>query len=225
MSKWAGGGFGKQKFAYVKSGGGTENEALKYASKLQKCPLSTSITVAEDYNDTIKNGCIYIPNFFGEQSNRQLFDNLKTELSTNSVINWSKHQKYDNPEFSPTFRNIIDKMANHFGVKVLQTRMNYYKDTTAYKPLHRDSHAYYTNEDGVTLKENFTMGASFGFTRELEIVHESSGMKFSFPQKNNDFFGFDDKVNEKFLHGVPKFVGELVPGSDRISVIAWGIRS
>ena len=38
------------------------------------------------------------------------------------------------------------------------------------------------------------MGASFGFTRELTFLHDETKISFNFPQKNNDFFGFNDKT-------------------------------
>jgi hypothetical protein len=221
MSKWG----NKKGFTYIEQKKTDTNEALKYASAVTKCPLSTSINMADDYKEIIKNGCIYIPSFFGNFEDRTIFDNLKKEIDLNQMVNWSKHQKYENPQFSKTFNDIIDKMAKHFDVKVLQTRMNYYKDTTTFKPMHKDSHAYYTDENGIRLKENFTMGASFGFTRELSFLHDETKISFNFPQKNNDFFGFNDKINDKFMHGVPKMNTGIVTNSDRISIIAWGIKN
>lgn len=219
MSKWG----NNRNFTYVKQNK-DENKALKYASSMVKhSPLNVNIT--NDYDEIIKEGCIYMPGFFGQQNDMTLFNKLREEIDINQMVNWSKHQKYENPQFSKTFCEIIDKMAKHFGVKVLQTRMNYYKDSTAFKPMHKDSHAYYTDENGITLKENFTMGASFGFSRELDFLHEESGIKFSFPQKSNDIFCFNDKINDKFLHGVPKMKNGKIENSERISVIAWGIRN
>jgi hypothetical protein len=221
MSKW--GQKTNSKFTYIKPDDTkNDNKALKYASSIMKYS-NTNVNILNDYDEIIKEGCVYIPKFFGDDN--ILFNKLKAEIDVNQMINWSKHQKYENPQFSKTFNEIIDKMAKHFNVKVLQTRMNYYKDTTAFKPMHKDSHAYYTDENGITMKENFTMGASFGFTRELDFVHESSGVKFTFPQKNNDIFCFNDKVNDKFLHGIPKISdNKFVKDSERISIIAWGIR-
>jgi hypothetical protein len=80
--------------------------------------------------------------------------------------------------------------------------------------MHHDSHAY---SDGK--KEDFTMGASFGDSRELEFLHEDSGNKFRFPQHNGDIFAFNHEINKKFMHGVPK--GRKSSGA-RFSIIAWG---
>ncbi len=104
-------------------------------------------------------------------------------------------------------------MAARFGVKVIQTRLNYYKDGSDWKPFHHDSHAYGDKE------ENFTMGASFGASRELVFVHDATKNKFSFPQNNGDVFAFNREVNQKFMHGVPKTNHEI---GERFSIIAWG---
>ena len=53
-----------------------------------------------------------------------------------------------------------------------------------------------------SLREDFTMGASFGATRSLAILHEKTEQDFEFPQHNNDVFAFTSNVNKKFLHGV-----------------------
>jgi hypothetical protein len=46
--------------------------------------------------------------------------------------------------------------------------LNYYRDGTQYKPLHHDSHAYGDK------KENFTVGSSFGASRQLTLLHEAT---------------------------------------------------
>jgi hypothetical protein len=224
MSKWA--QKSNTKFTYTPSSPNAKsNEALKYANTLIK-NNNANVNMLNDYDEIIKNGCIYIPKFFGPSNDMTMFNKLRDEIDVNKMVDWSKHQKYENPQFSDTFNEIINTMAKYFNVKVLQTRMNYYKDATAYKPMHKDSHAYYTDENGVTMKENFTMGASFGYTRALDFIHDETGKKFTFPQKTNDVFCFNDKVNDKFMHGVPKVCNKMLndKNSERISVIAWGIK-
>ena len=106
-------------------------------------------------------------------------------------------------------------MACHFDVNVIQTRLNYYHDEKDWKSFHHDSHAYGNKE------ENFTMGASFGASRELVFLHESTGNKFTFPQNNGDIFAFNREINQKFMHGVPKKNSKC---GERFSIIAWGKR-
>jgi len=223
MSGWAN---SKREFKYVTDKDNT-NKAISYSAKILKSPITQiNSNIIIDYNEILQGGCIYLPKFFCDKNDFMIFESLKKELDMSHVINWSKHHKFENPQISKTFNNIIDAMAMHFNVKIIQTRLNYYKDYTSYKPLHKDSHSYYTDENGNTLKENFTMGASFGFTRELEFMHEESKTKFSFPQNNGDIFAFNSQINDKFLHGVPKIQKNPHKHiSDRISIIAWGIKN
>lgn len=132
-------------------------------------------------------------------------------------MNWSKHLKHENPEFSETFHKVVKAMADYFDVEVYATRMNFYRDGTDWKPFHHDSHAY----GGRAQREDFTMGASFGGSRELIFLHEPSGNTFTFPQNNGDVFAFTSDVNKRFKHGVPKAKSNNDP---RFSIIAWGRR-
>ena len=133
------------------------------------------------------------------------------------MVNCSKHLKHENPEFSETFHRVVKEMADYFDVEVYATRMNFYRDGTDWKPFHHDSHAY----GGRAQREDFTMGASFGGSRELIFLHEPSGNTFTFPQNNGDVFAFTSEVNKRFKHGVPKAKSNNDP---RFSIIAWGRR-
>jgi hypothetical protein len=134
------------------------------------------------------------------------------------MVNWSKHLKHENPEFSQTFARIVHAMSEYFDVEVYATRLNFYRDGTDWKPFHHDSHAF----GGREKREDFTMGASFGGERELTFLHEPSGTQFSFPQRNGDVFAFTTQVNKRFKHGVPKLTRGI--GGPRFSIIAWGRR-
>ena len=131
--------------------------------------------------------------------------------------------KYENPTFSDTFNNIVDKLAKEFKIEVSQTRLNYYRNQNDWKPFHHDSHAYGDK------KENYTLGVSFGSSRVMEFIQDDiddkenkNREKFSFPQNNGDIFGFNREVNQKFMHGIPKTNTEA---GERFSIILWGIKS
>lgn len=197
------------------------NKVSLYSSHILKSDIAkTNPILLSDIDLLLKNKCIYLPNFMCELSDNSLFDNLKTELTNNPLVKWSSHFKFENPDFSETFNKIIAQMAKNLDVKVLQSRLNYYPDGSSFKPMHKDRHAY-INDENKKIKENFTMGASFGASRCLDFIHEESGEKFTFPQNNGDIFAFDSDVNKKFLHGVPKTNKKIGP---RFSVIAWGIK-
>ncbi len=214
-----------KKFQYVSSdnnnnnnNNNNKNNTVKYANNIMKSEMAiVNGNLYDDYNTILKGGCAYIPNFFCDTPNYEIFHKLKSEIDILNMVNWSKHFKYENPEFSETFNDIVKKMEQHFNVKVMQTRLNYYKDGNDWKPLHHDRHAYGEGKDKI--REDFTMGATFGATRALEFVHDETKLTFSFPQNNGDVFAFNADVNKKFMHGVPKI---HKPIGERFSVIAWG---
>eukprot|EP01121_Diplochlamys_sp_Union-15-3_P016980 TRINITY_DN5891_c0_g1_i1.p1 TRINITY_DN5891_c0_g1~~TRINITY_DN5891_c0_g1_i1.p1 ORF type:complete len:262 (+),score=34.30 TRINITY_DN5891_c0_g1_i1:145-930(+) len=133
------------------------------------------------------------------------------------MVNWSKHFKHENPDFSQTFKEVIRRLSEYFDVEVYATRLNFYADGTAWKPFHHDSHAY----EGREQREDFTMGVSFGASRQLLFLHPISNQTFSFPQNNGDIFAFTSEANKRFQHGVPKTNQKIGP---RFSIIAWGRR-
>jgi len=75
--------------------------------------------------------------------------------------------------------------------------------------------------EAMAKKEDFTMGASFGSSRDLEFIHVSTKNSFRFPQNNGDIFAFNSLVNSSFQHGIPKTKFRTGP---RFSIIAWGRR-
>ena len=228
-----------------------KNQIEKYANQMFHSSWTAQLdsTLAMDIQSVLNGGCVYLPSFFCDSKDFTLLQRLSTELEENAkkesvneentnesdvidgqnsqnstdqgkvnIINWSKHLKMENPDFSLTFQEILDKMSDYFDVDIFATRLNFYRDGSDWKPYHHDSHAYSNG-----MKEDFTMGASFGFTRSLSFLHEPSGQHFEFPQQNGDIFAFDSEVNKKFKHGVPK-IKTGNKAAPRFSIIAWGRR-
>eukprot|EP00026_Physarum_polycephalum_P011606 Phypoly_transcript_11841.p1 GENE.Phypoly_transcript_11841~~Phypoly_transcript_11841.p1 ORF type:complete len:310 (+),score=70.31 Phypoly_transcript_11841:85-1014(+) len=200
-----------------------KNEAGKYASRMMKSEIAqTDGKLWSAYQLLVKGQAIYLPNFFCEKDDFKYLQALSQDLQKNAgegMINWSQHLKHENPDFSPTFQEIVQKMADYFDLEIYATRLNFYPDTTSWKPFHHDSHAYGNR----SLREDFTVGASFGATRELVFMHPPSQQQFSFPQQNGDIFAFTTSVNQAFMHGVPKATG-IHGAAPRFSIIAWGRR-
>jgi hypothetical protein len=192
------------------------NQAGLYASALLHSQANmVNSNLYEDVQIALKGGCQYIPELVCKRNDLSLFKKLEEELKLNvkDIVNWSKHHKYENPEGLETFDEIVKKLCDHFNVKPLHVRLNYYfpKD---WKPFHHDSHAYSNND-----KEDITIGASFGESRELEFIHDQTNLKFKFPQNNGDVFAFNNEINKKFMHGIPK---DHTCKGNRISIIIWG---
>lgn len=208
-------------------------EMLRSDSARANPQLATDLQYLFPSEDTpehseLNSGAIYLPNFFCPSDNydilQGLIADLKSHEKNNQMIQWSKHLKHENPEFSSVFNQIVRQMSDHFNVDVFATRLNFYPDGNSWKPFHHDSHAYITTEANMSVKEDFTMGASFGSSRKLSFLHTSSREQFEFPQNNGDVFAFDSEVNERFQHGVPKLRGDASRTGPRISIIAWGRR-
>ena len=182
------------------------NEAERYDTAwLQKLKL-------------LETGSIYYPNHFEKTDQCEIFTALKKELEASKceTVQWSRHYKIGNPTFLPTFNKIIERLAKLFDVEIAETRLNYYPNQESWKPFHHDRT---TDDETSNIKENFTMGASFGATRSLAFIDVETERTFSIPQNNGDIFAFTAAVNKIFQHGVPKT--NAVKG-ERFSIIAWG---
>ncbi len=207
-----------------------ENVAARYASKILrdgKHAMVMSKCLEEDYK-VLTTGAVYLKSFCCAPDDMSVLQGLTRDLAAQAkeegFIEWSKHHKYENPDaISPTFRAVVARLARHFDMEVYATRLNYYADASDWKPFHHDSHAgrAFFEHGGQGPREDFTVGASFGESRELAFLHVESQARFAFPQDNGDVFAFDNRVNKQFQHGVPKCNRACGP---RFSVIAWGRR-
>ena len=221
-------GPGQFTFVRKEDRGGNDggNMAAAFARKALRDEYSKADgQLLSDFESVLRGEAIYLPNFHCAKRDYALLAGLAKDMEEHEsasegggMINWSKHLKHENPEFSETFKRVTDAMAAHFDVEIYATRLNFYRDGTDWKPFHHDSHAY----GGREKREDFTMGASFGSERELTFLHEPSGQQFSFPQRNGDVFAFTTEVNKRFKHGVPKLTRGA--GGPRFSIIAWGRR-
>lgn len=206
-----------------------QNAAPQYAAQAMRSELArVNGTLDTDLGAVLAGNAVYIKNFLCDGSDRTYYARLKEELlhstgasisSEGGLIEWSKHQAFENPStLSPTFNKIIDMLSVYFELDVYATRLNYYRDGSQWKPQHHDSHAYGDRSE----KEDFTAGITLGSSRSLLFVHVESRQEFSFPQNNGDCFAFSSEVNQAFTHGVPRNTKTYV--GDRFSIIAWGRR-
>jgi hypothetical protein len=186
-----------------------------------------------DFELLAQGHAIYIPQLLCAANDFSLLEQLMADLALDTArddaaaafVTWSRHAKLENPTLSPTFNRIVAALARYFDFDVYATRLNFYRDNSAFKPFHHDSHAYLASATSATsqgVKEDFTCGVSLGAPRELQFKHVGTGQMFGFPQANGDCFSFDSAVNQKFQHGVPHAKDRVV--GPRFSIIAWGRR-
>lgn len=109
-------------------------------------------------------------------------------------------------------------MADYFGMDVKATRLNWYRDSSEWKPFHHDRAAFTPD-----CQQNCTVGASFGLCRDIAFQHaKNESLVCSFPQPNGSLYTFGRDVNVEWKHGVTQLPPEQQVASGRISIIAWG---
>jgi hypothetical protein len=183
---------------------------------------------ADNYGNKLTHDDVVIIKHFFEESNlySKLLEELKEKgINESDFIEWHEgsHLITKNPDLSPTFKFIIQKMADYFGIDLSTagTRFNLYRDNSDWKPLHHDSAAF--NKERAK-HQNITVGVSFGTSRELSFYHVKGKTRLSFPQENNMIFSFGKDVNIRFMHGVNALSDEekKTNNGKRISIILWG---
>ncbi len=71
-------------------------------------------------------------------------------------------------EKCPTFSWVVDKMASYFNMDVKATRLNWYRDSSEWKPFHHDAAAL---KEKFAKTQNFTVAVSFGAERDAAFEH------------------------------------------------------
>jgi hypothetical protein len=190
---------------------------------------------AEAYGKPLKHDDIVIvPNFFCDEDDWTLYYKLIEEMRESQShgtqgaewISWAEgaHLISQNPKDSATYQMVQDKIAKYFDIPPVSvgTRFNWYRDSSDWKPFHHDSAAFNPKR---AANQNITVGASFGCTRELALLHAKNGTKIYFPQTNGMLFSFGRDVNIIWKHGINALSAEeqeAVGGKGRVSIILWG---
>jgi hypothetical protein len=120
-------------------------------------------------------------------------------------------------ENCPTFQLVIDRIRKFFNMDIQATRFNWYKDTSQWKPFHFDAAAVNPEKADV---QNFTVGVSFGATREAAFEHGTTKTVVSIPQPDGWIYAFSKDTNIIWRHGILQ--DNPIRDEGRISVIAWG---
>ena len=172
-------------------GGGRNTVSFDPASTLVRPSMRVIVGPnIEVYNKPLKHDdVIVVPDFFCKQDDWNLYYTLIEEirklndLNKDEWVSWHEgaHLISKNYESSPTFKLIQEKISKYFGIanKSVGTRLNWYRDSSDWKPFHHDSAAFNPQR---ARNQNITVGVSFGATRELAFMHAENGEKIYFPQ-------------------------------------------
>lgn len=184
------------------------------------------------------NDLIIIPDLFSSVSDSDIYDRLlkevyATKFDKNKLIHeWHEgchlivDDHFDWKKDCPTFNYIIDKIKKYFNMDIKATRFNIMEDLNDHKFFHYDGAAI---KPDIAKIQNFTIGVSFGFTRDIAFQvanHKDCRSVVSFPLPSGSTYGFAKDVNIDWRHGVPPIRTELnykpKPSDGRISIVAWG---
>lgn len=187
--------------------------------------FSTSLTTRD---------VLLVPNLFSDFKDGELYAKLVAEIESCGIPTerllklWHGNNKIDGTHLiaddktrwknnSPTFDLVIDRVKTFFNMSVKATRFNWYKDTSQWKPFHFDAAAVKAE---IAAIQNFTVGISFGATRDAAFEHADSKTVVSIPQPDGCLYAFSKDTNIIWRHGILQ--DRPVRDEGRISVIAWG---
>jgi hypothetical protein len=149
-----------------------------------------------------------------------------THLIADDHLHWNSKTIYTQNGAKnnvPTFHMIIDKISKFFNMDIKATRFNFYRDNNDWKPFHHDAAAVKPDK---AKTQNFTVGVSFGFTRDIafeDALNESGKRRvISIPLPNGSTYCFTRDINVNWKHGVLPMKNKYTSELGRISIIAWG---
>lgn len=174
------------------------------------------------------------PNVFNDFAPGELYQQLVKELDSCGIPPekllkmWHGNDKIEGTHLiaddktrwkdtCPTFKLVIDRIKEFFGMDIQATRFNWYKDTSQWKPFHFDAAAVKPEKAEV---QNFTVAVSFGATRDAAFEHADTKTVVSLPQPDGWIYAFAKDTNIIWRHGILQ--DKLIREEGRISVIAWG---
>lgn len=174
------------------------------------------------------------PNIFQNYQNGEIYNKLVNEIETCGIPPekllklWHGNDKIEGTHLiaddkthwkntCPTFKFVIEQLTKYFNMDVKATRLNWYKDTSQWKPFHFDSSA--VNPDKAAV-QNFTVAVSFGATRDAAFEHAKTKTVVSSPQSDGWIYAFAKDTNLIWRHGILQDIP--VRNEGRISIICWG---
>lgn len=177
---------------------------------------------------------VLVPNLFSDYKKGELYAKLVKELEDCGIPRdrllkmWHGNDKIDGTHLivddrsswkskCPTFDLVTDRLQKFFNLSIKATRFNWYVDTSQWKPFHFDAAAV---KPEIAAKQNFTVGISFGATRDAAFEHAGTKTTVSLPQPDGCVYAFARDTNVIWRHGILQDVPVRQEG--RISVIAWG---
>jgi len=203
--------------------------------------VTNNIHATELFNKKItKRDLILIDNLFPEFDKWYIHDNILEELELFRLNNPEKQlykkwhgsealkidgchyiadDKLDWKKNCETFNFVVDRLSKYFNMRVEASRLNWYKDSSEWKPFHHDS--AYINPDKAKV-QNFTVAVSFGSNREAALEHSITYTRVKLPITSGSVYCFSNDTNSIWRHGILQNKEECERNGSRISIILWG---
>jgi len=190
-----------------------------------------NIVVNQSKESYSANDIVIVSNFINETTENEIYDNLLKEMEETNIDNDKLWKEWhgdthliadDNQNWKskvPTFNMILREIEKYFNMEIRSTRFNLYKDSNDWKPFHHDAAAI---KDHIAKNQNFTVGVSFGATRDVAFEHVKSKTVISVPLVNCTVYAFARNINIEWKHGIPQIHPDKAFNNGRISIIAWG---
>ena len=174
---------------------------------------------------------IFVPDMFGDEDDLSIYNKLHHELNNSGLTQhqiWSSWHgdshliANDRSEWSkhcPTFHMVLTKIRDYFNMDIAATRLNWYRDSSEWKPFHHDAAAI---KEDKAQQSNLTVAISFGLEREAAFEHAKTKTVVSMAAPNGSAYVFARDINVIWRHGILQVPPDKKVDQGRISVIAWG---
>lgn len=172
---------------------------------------------------------VLAPNLFSDFEPNELYKKLEEEITSCGVpqdqllklwhgdTHFIADDHFHWKEKAPTFAMVLNRIQQFFEMDIKATRFNWYKDTSQWKPFHRDAAAIKPKQ---AEQQNFTVAVSFGATRDVAFEDMKTDTVISIPQSDGQIYAFSRDTNILWKHGILK--EPITREEGRISIIAWG---
>lgn len=174
---------------------------------------------------------IFVPDIFCSPGDLTIYHQLHAELKDSGLTShqiWSSwhgdshliaNDKTEWAKHCPTFHFVLDKIRDYFNMEIAATRLNWYRDSSEWKPFHHDAAAI---KEEKARQSNLTVAVSFGLEREAAFEHAKTKTIVSMPAPNGSAYVFARDINVLWRHGILQVNPDNKIDQGRVSVIAWG---
>ena len=94
---------------------------------------------------------------------------------------------------------MLSKIRDYFNMDIAATRLNWYRDSSEWKPFHHDAAAI---KEDKAQQSNLTVAVSFGLEREAAFEHAKTKTVVSMAAPNGSAYVFARDINMLWRHGI-----------------------